>query len=209
MKKTTEELWQFDRQLLADGVRVLAGIDEAGRGPLAGPVVAAVAIMPLNEKFLVGINDSKLLSESRREALFERIVCTATDYAVVAVDAERIDEINILNATKQAMTQCIENLSVRPDKILTDAVTLKGYAVTPIVHGDGTSYSIAAASILAKVTRDRMMREYAQRYPQYGFEKHKGYGKIQHIDALQKYGICPLHRKTFLKNFSGIKGTEQ
>lgn len=182
---------------------ILAGIDEAGRGPLAGPVVCACVIMPLDEdKIIEGINDSKKLSPKKREELFEKIVERAISYKIVEVDEKTIDEINILNATKLGMKMALDGLNVNPDRVLIDAVKID----TPIrqeniIKGDALSYNIAAASILAKVHRDRLMDKLDKVYPQYGFAKHKGYGTKAHIEAIKEYGECPLHRQTFIKNF--------
>lgn len=184
--------------------RMIAGVDEAGRGPLAGPVSVAAVIMPLDAASVVdGIDDSKKLTEKKREALYELILDRALAYHVELIDVETIDLVNILEATKLGMTRCIAALDPRPDLVLIDAV--KGIPAdcdtVSIVHGDALSYNIAAASILAKVTRDRLMREMDAKYPQYGFAKHKGYGTAAHIAALKEYGACPEHRRTFIKNF--------
>jgi ribonuclease HII len=195
----TEDLYNYDLSILKKG---LAGIDEAGRGPLAGPVVAACCMMNLDE-MVKGINDSKKVSEKRREALFE-VIKEKSLYAISIINNETIDEINILNATKRAMEECIHSMPERPELILVDAVELRSdIPLRAIIKGDATSYNIAAASILAKVTRDRIMREMDILYPEYGFAKNKGYGTKEHIDALIKYGPCPIHRFTFIKNFIG------
>ena len=195
----TEELFNYDK---AFGVTALAGVDEAGRGPLAGPVVTACCMLPLDE-IIEGINDSKKVSEKKREKLFD-IITQKANYAIAIVDCETSDEINILAATKKAMSECIEKMPVRPDLVLVDAVELDtDVKLKSIIKGDATSYNIAAASILAKVTRDRIMREMDALYPEYGFAKHKGYGTKDHINALIKYGPCPIHRMTFIKNFIG------
>ncbi len=180
----------------------ICGIDEAGRGPLAGPVVAAAVVLPKDCRILY-LNDSKKLSEKRRELLFDEIREKARAYGVGMASPRRIDEINILQATYEAMRQAVEKLGVVPDLLLNDAVTIPGINIMqiPIIKGDARSVSIAAASILAKVTRDRMMGEYDRLYPQYGFAKHKGYGTAAHIEALRTHGPCPVHRRTFLKNF--------
>lgn len=180
----------------------ICGIDEAGRGPLAGPVVAAAVVLPKDCRILY-LNDSKKLSEKRRELLFDEIREKARAYGVGMASPRRIDEINILQATYEAMRQAVEKLGVVPDLLLNDAVTIPGINIMqiPIIKGDARSVSIAAASILAKVTRDRMMGEYDRLYPQYGFAKHKGYGTAAHIEALRTHGHCPVHRRTFLKNF--------
>ncbi len=182
---------------------IIAGIDEAGRGPLAGPVVCACVVMPLDsEDIIEGINDSKKLTEKKREKLYDEIIEKAIDYAICEVDEKTIDEINILNATKLGMKNCIESLSIKPEIVLIDAVSIDtSIKQENIIHGDALSYSIAAASILAKVYRDRKMKEYDKIYPEYAFAKHKGYGTKQHIELLKKYGACPIHRKTFIKHF--------
>lgn len=191
---------EFEREY--EGFGLVCGIDEAGRGPLAGPVVAGAAILPADCTILY-LNDSKKLSEKRREELFLEIQEKAVAWSTGMASPERIDEINILNATYEAMREAIEGLSVLPQVLLNDAVTIPGIVLrqVPIIKGDAKSVSIAAASILAKVTRDHMMEEYAKLYPQYGFEKHKGYGTAAHIAALREFGPCPIHRKSFIKNF--------
>lgn len=193
---------EYERQAQVDGARFIAGIDEAGRGPLAGPVVVAGVIMPLdNDKIIDGVNDSKKLSEKKRDILYDKIIATALDVQVAIVGWEEIDQINILNATKNGMLQCIKGFK-QVDKVLIDAVKLDVKVPTlSIIHGDALSYSIAAASIVAKVTRDRLMLEYDKKYPQYNFAKHKGYGTAEHIALLKKYGPCPIHRKTFITHF--------
>ena len=180
----------------------LCGIDEAGRGPLAGPVAAAAVILPENCRILY-LNDSKKLSPARREALFDEIREKAVSYSIAVIPAKRIDEINILQATYEAMRQAVRSLSVEPGALLNDAVTIPelSFRQIPIVKGDAKSLSIAAASVLAKVTRDRMMEEYDRLYPEYGFAKHKGYGTAQHIAALKEHGPCPIHRRTFIGHF--------
>lgn len=195
---------EYERKFIAQGKAFIAGVDEAGRGPLAGPVVAACAVMPLREGQLIdGVDDSKLLTDAKREKLFELIKEKAIEYTISVIDNHEIDEINILNATKRCMKSCLEQLRSRSEIVLVDAVKLESspFVTLPIVHGDALSYSIAAASILAKVYRDRLMREYDRQYPEYGFAKHKGYGTRAHIEALKKFGACPLHRRTFIKNF--------
>ena len=191
---------EFEREY--EGFGLVCGIDEAGRGPLAGPVVAGAAILPADCTILY-LNDSKKLSEKRREELFLEIQEKAVAWSTGMASPERIDEINILNATYEAMREAIEGLSVQPQVLLNDAVTIPDIALrqVPIIKGDAKSVSIAAASILAKVTRDHMMAEYAKLYPEYGFEKHKGYGTAAHIAALREFGPCPIHRKSFIKNF--------
>lgn len=195
-------LLEYENQLLEAGNKLIGGIDEAGRGPLAGPVVVAGVIMPLGESDLIdGVNDSKKLSAKKRDKSYDEILAKAIDVQVAVVDNKTIDEINILNATKQGMLQCIEGFS-EVDCVLIDAVKLDTSVRTlSIVHGDALSYSIAAASIVAKVTRDRMMEEFDKSYPQYGFAKHKGYGTAAHIAALKQYGPCPIHRHSFIGHF--------
>ena len=200
MNKEIDNL-AFERELLASGVRLIAGMDEAGRGPLAGPVVAAAVIMPLDD-IIEGVDDSKKVSEKKREILYDKIIEKAIAYKICLADEKVIDDINILNATKKAMTECVEGLSVRPDIVLVDAVKLALEVPTKaIIKGDALSYSIAAASILAKVYRDRLMREYDMIYPAYGFAKHKGYGTKDHIDAIRTVGPSPIHRRTFITHF--------
>ncbi len=187
-----------------ENIQYICGIDEAGRGPLAGPVVVGAVILP-KDSFIEGINDSKKVSEKKREKIYDLIVSEAISYGVGIVDQNEIDEVNILNATKHALTMAIENLDPKPDIILVDALTnidTKGIPYKSIVKGDAKEYSIAAASIIAKVTRDRMMQEWDTVFPQYGFGKHKGYGTAAHIAAIKEYGPCLLHRKSFIKNFT-------
>lgn len=185
-----------------DACAYICGIDEAGRGPLAGPVVAAAAVLPKDCQIFY-LNDSKKLSEKKRDLLFDEIKEKAVAYGIGIVSPQVIDEINILQSTYEAMRQAISQLNVIPEILLNDAVTIPGVDImqVPIVKGDAKSVSIAAASILAKVTRDRMMMEYDQIYPEYGFAKHKGYGTAAHIAALKEYGPCPIHRRTFIKKF--------
>ena len=193
----------FDYENKYKALGYVAGIDEAGRGPLAGPVVCACAIMPLDEdKIIPGINDSKKLSPKKREELFEKIVKTAISYSIVEIDEKTIDSINILNATKLGMKKALETLDIVPSTVLIDAVKIDtNIPQVNIIKGDALSYNIASASILAKVHRDRLMLEMAKKYPNYHFEKHKGYGTKEHIDLLKKYGKCEIHRDTFIKNF--------
>ncbi len=196
-------LKEFENKLYSEGLKYIAGIDEAGRGPLAGPVVVGIAIMK-PDSFIEGVNDSKKISEKKRELLYEQITNEAIDWSVGIVDQNEIDEINILNATKKALHMAITNLKIKPDRILVDAlehIDTCGIPYTSIIKGDAKVYSISAASIIAKVTRDRMMKEYDEIYPEYGFAGHKGYGTAKHIQAIKTYGPCPLHRKTFIKNF--------
>ena len=182
---------------------VIAGIDEAGRGPLAGPVVCACVVMPLErEKMIEQVNDSKQLSSKKREKLYDEIVKVALDYAIIEIDEKTIDEINILNATKLGMKRALESLKIKPDIVLIDAVKIDSdIRQENIIKGDTLSYNIAAASILAKVYRDRLMIKLSEKYPQYNFAKHKGYGTREHINALKIYGKCPIHRESFIKNF--------
>ena len=182
----------------------VGGVDEVGRGPLAGPVVAAVVILPKDCEILY-VNDSKKLSEKKREELYDIILEEAVDYGIGIVYQDEIDELNILQATYKAMRIAISNLENKPHVLLNDAVTIPGIdeeiIQVPIIKGDAKSLSIAAASIVAKVTRDRMMVDYAKEYPEYGFEGNKGYGAKAHIEAIKRVGPCPLHRRTFIKNF--------
>lgn len=198
--KRTELMKEFDREYKIYGT--ICGIDEAGRGPLCGPVVAAAVILP-DEYNILYINDSKKLSETKREEVYKEIDKYAVAYGVGIVSPERIDEINILQATYEAMRTAIHKLSVTPDILLNDAVTIPMVDIkqVPIIKGDAKSQSIAAASIVAKVTRDHLMEEYDKLYPKYGFAKHKGYGTAAHIKAIKEYGPCPIHRRTFIKNF--------
>ncbi|MBQ9728711.1 MAG: ribonuclease HII [Clostridia bacterium] len=206
MKKVwnPEEKLQYERALLAKGYRYVAGVDEVGRGPLSGPVVCAAVVMPLEESELViGVDDSKKLSEKKREELSAKIREKALCYTVIEIDEKTIDEINILEATRLGMKRAIESLSISPDVVLTDGnMTIDiPFPQTSVIHGDALSYSIGAASIVAKVHRDHLMDEYAKDYPQYGFEKNKGYGTAAHIQAIKEYGLCPIHRRTFTKKF--------
>lgn len=197
----TEELFTYDKTISDSGYKYICGIDEAGRGPLAGPVSVCAVVMPLDE-MIDGINDSKKVSPKKRDILFDTIKAKAISYSCVMLDSKVIDEINILEATKKAMKEAVANLSVKPDLILVDAVKIDFECETrPIIKGDATSYSIAAASIIAKVSRDRLMEEYDREYPEYGFAKHKGYGTAAHIEAIRKHGPCPVHRRTFIGNF--------
>lgn len=197
------KLKEIEDDLYLKGMNYICGIDEAGRGPLAGPVVVASVIMP-KDSMIEGVNDSKKISESKREQLYEKIVEEAISYGVGIIDQKEIDEINILNATKKGLTTSLKELNVKPDIILVDALTGIDTLQIPyqsIIKGDAKAYSISAASIIAKVTRDRIMRQWDEIYPQYGFAKHKGYGTAAHIAAIKENGICPLHRLTFVKNF--------
>lgn len=195
------DLFQFENSLMSDGYKLIAGMDEAGRGPLAGPVTAACC-MPDLSSIISGINDSKKLSPKKRNELYEAIIGNAIGFRIIDVDEKEIDETNILVATKKAMRTAVAQLTPAPEILLVDAVKEDfGIPSRAIIHGDALSYCIGAASILAKVHRDRLMDEYAEKYPEYGFEKHKGYGTAYHIEMLKKYGPCPIHRKTFIKNF--------
>ena len=196
-------LKSMEKELYEKGFEYICGIDEAGRGPLAGPVVVAGVIMP-KDSMIEGVNDSKKVSEKKREKLYDLILEEAISYSVAIIGQDVIDEINILNATKQGVTKVVEELDVKPNLILVDALThinTKGIPYDSIIKGDAKCYNIAAASIIAKVTRDRIMREWDEIYPQYGFINHKGYGTAKHIEAIKEYGSCPIHRRTFIKNF--------
>lgn len=197
----TFAMYEFERENAELGL--LCGIDEVGRGPLAGPVYAAAVILP-NDCNILYLNDSKKLSEKKREELYDVIMDKAVAVGIGHADCSRIDEINILQATYEAMTQAVSNLGIEPGGLLIDAVhipQLEKYKQISIIKGDAKSASIAAASIIAKVTRDRLMKEYALKYPEYGFDSNKGYGSAEHIAALKKYGPCPIHRRTFIGNF--------
>lgn len=199
-----ESMKEYERKFSGKGL--VCGVDEAGRGPLAGPVVAAAVILPEDETFIY-LNDSKKVTEKRREALYEQIVMKAVSYGIGIVSHDIIDEINILQATYRAMKEAVENMGRQPSVCLVDAVTIpdleSDILQVPIVKGDAKSLSIAAASVLAKVTRDRIMTEMGEKYPEYGFGKHKGYGTRAHIEAIKEFGACPEHRKTFIKNIVG------
>ena len=197
------ELSKFEKEYYEKGYNTICGIDEAGRGPLAGPVVAGAVILPKG-CLIEGVNDSKKISEKKREIIYNEITKNALSWSVGIVDNTIIDDINILEATRMAMKIAIDNLTVKPDYILIDAekkVDTGGIPYLPIIKGDALSISIAAASIIAKVTRDRMMYDYDEVFPMYGFAKHKGYGTKEHIEAIGKHGICTIHRKTFTTKF--------
>lgn len=198
-KKEPVDLWAIERQKQEEGYAVIAGVDEAGRGPLAGPVYAAAVILPM-ECDIPGLNDSKKLSEKKREALFEVICQQAVAYAICSCDEREIDRVNILQATMNTMAQCITELKVQPDLVLIDGNRCPETEVLTqwVIGGDALSANIAAASILAKVSRDRYMKEITLQYPQYQFEKHKGYGTKVHVEALRTFGPCPIHRRSFL-----------
>ena len=198
------DLWEIERGLIARGIAPICGVDEAGRGPLAGPVCAAAVILP-PELEIPGLNDSKKLTDKKRRALYDIIVAEAVSYGIAMASEQEIDEINILQATFNAMERAMNQLTVHPALALIDGNRERPFPVPvqTVVHGDSLSANIAAASILAKVTRDRYMEEMAERYPQYGFEIHKGYGTKAHYAALTEHGPCPIHRRTFLRKFYG------
>lgn len=207
-----KEIKKIEEEIYLKGAQSIAGIDEAGRGPLAGPVVVACVVMP-RDSMIEGVNDSKKVSEKKREKLYDEIIQEAIAYGVGIISQEEIDKINILNATKEGLTLAIKEMEKdlkekqrgfeKPEIILVDALTKIDTDHIPyrsIIKGDAKSYSIAAASIIAKVTRDRIMRQWDEVYPMYGFAKHKGYGTAAHIAAIKEYGLCPLHRRSFVKN---------
>ena len=200
--KRINQMLQIERKLYDLGFNNICGVDEAGRGPLCGPVVAAAVILP-KDCIIEGVNDSKKLSEKKREMLYDEIIKNALAVGVGMCDQDVIDEINILNATKKSMCEAIDNLKEKPDYVLIDGnqkIDIK-FPQDIVVKGDSKSESIAAASIIAKVTRDRIMLEYDKKYPEYGFAKHKGYGTKAHIQAIEKYGITPIHRISFCRKF--------
>ena len=214
MKEKEEErldnLKKDEENLYNEGYKFICGIDEAGRGPLAGPVVVGAAVMPRDSK-LEWVNDSKKVTEKRREILYDRITEEALAWGVGIISEKEIDELNILNATKKglhlALGEVIEKLKQKPDIVIVDALREIDTFEIPyqsIIKGDATCYSISCASILAKVTRDRIMREWNEVYPMYDFEKNKGYGTAEHIKALKQYGPCPIHRRTFIKHFVNV-----
>lgn len=198
------DMWQIEREYIKQGVQLICGVDEAGRGPLAGPVCAAAVILPA-EIEIPGLDDSKKLSDKRRRELFPLIKEQAIAYSISMVDETQIDEINILQATLLAMEMAIQGLEVKPQLALIDGNRQKDFGVPSqtVIKGDSLSASIAAASVLAKVTRDDYMLQMAEQYPGYGFEVHKGYGTKAHYQALTEKGMCPIHRRTFLKKFYG------
>lgn len=200
------DLWEIHHGYRQQGYQMICGVDEAGRGPLAGPVCAAAVILPEDYE-IPGLNDSKQLSDKKRRELYPVIKEQAIAYGIAFVDQQVIDEINILNATFLAMKNAIEQLETKPDLALIDGNRVADFGVEaiPVVKGDAKVASIAAASILAKVARDDLMEKMAEEYPQYGFEVHKGYGTKRHYAAIAQYGMCPIHRKTFLKKFYGEK----
>lgn len=197
-----EKMRTYEKQYASRGL--IAGIDEAGRGPLAGPVAAGAVILPPDVD-LMYLNDSKKVTEKRREVLYDEIKDCALAWCVEMIDQEQIDQINILQATYEAMRRAVSGLNPQPQLLLIDAVTIPGITIPQfsIIKGDAKSVNIAAASILAKVTRDRYMRAADELYPEYGFARHKGYGTAAHIEAIRKYGPCPLHRRSFLKGIYG------
>ena len=198
--RTPQEWFRYEGEAREQGYTAVCGVDEAGRGPLAGPVCAAAVILPAG-LVLEGVNDSKKLSEKKREELFPVICEKALAYGIGWADEREIDEINILQATYRAMKRAVESLPLTADYALIDGNRMPPLAIpgTTIVKGDALSMSIAAASILAKVSRDRVMVQFSREYPQYGFEQHKGYGTAAHVQALREYGPCPLHRQSFLQ----------
>ncbi len=203
MEKSKEkiDLLFFEKQLLERGYKYICGVDEVGRGPLAGPVTCSAVIMNL-EEIIEGVNDSKKLTEKKREKLFPLILENAVATSTVSFDNAKIDEMNILEATKACMIEAVMSLDVVPDIVLVDAINLNlPYETKGIVHGDAMSYSIGAASIVAKVTRDHFMIELGEKFPQYNFAKNKGYGTAEHIRAIKEFGATTFHRKSFIKNF--------
>ncbi|AEM73989.1 ribonuclease HII [Caldicellulosiruptor acetigenus] len=200
-----ENYFEIEEKLLNEGYRFICGVDEAGRGPLAGPVFAAAVVMD-RKRIIEGVRDSKKLTPKKREKLFDEIIKESIAYSVAMVDSKIIDEININNATFLAMKNAIENLKIEPDIVLVDGYEIPNLSFNQmaIIKGDRKSYSIACASILAKVSRDRYIVEISSKYPVYKFEKHKGYGTKEHIEILQKYGPCEIHRISFLKNILSL-----
>ena len=203
MKEQTDML-QFEKEFVSQGKKLIAGIDEAGRGPLAGPVVVASVIMPF-DNIIDGINDSKKLSEKKREMLFDKIINEAVSYSIQFVDEKVIDKINIRNASFLAMNNAVNDLKIKPDFVLVDGNAIKDMTIPHecIIKGDLKCNSVGAASILAKVARDRFMQKIHKEYPEYGFDKNKGYGTKLHYEMIEKYGILPIHRLTFLKKILG------
>ena len=198
------KLKEIEKDLYNRGFKIICGIDEAGRGPLAGPVVVAGVIMP-EDSMIEFVNDSKKVTEKRREMLYDKIREEAISYSISVIDQNVIDEINILNATKKGVTEVVDGLEIKPDLILVDAlehINTRGIPYEPLIKGDSRCYNIAAASILAKVTRDRIMRQWDEIYPMYGFISNKGYGTAKHIQAIKEYGLCPIHRISFTKHFT-------
>lgn len=199
-----EKLKEIEEEIYVknSNIKYICGIDEAGRGPLAGPVVVASVIMP-KDSMIEGINDSKKVSEKKREILYDKIIEEAISYGVGIIDSSKIDEINILNATKLGLSTSLKEMEVKPNLILVDAlekIDTLGIPYKSIIKGDALCYSISCASIIAKVTRDRIMRQWDEVYSIYGFNSHKGYGTKAHIEAIKEYGLCPIHRRSFTKN---------
>ncbi|MBQ9782372.1 MAG: ribonuclease HII [Clostridia bacterium] len=202
MKESIDK-FLYENEYKSKGYKLIAGVDEVGRGPLAGPVVCACCIM--SDNIVEGVDDSKKLSKTKREKLYDQIINNALSYSICEIDHEKIDEINILNATKLCMQNTINTLKIKPDVVFIDAVKLDiDVETVSIIKGDAKSYTIGCASILAKVYRDRLMEEYSKIYQAYGFEKNSGYGTKQHIDKIKEIGPCQIHRKTFIKNFWDI-----
>lgn len=193
---------KYERELTESGYRYICGVDEVGRGPLAGPVVCAAVIMPF-EKIIEGVDDSKKLTAKKREKLSAQILKTAVACAICRVEPEVIDEINILQATRLCMKNAVESLAVKPDFVLTDGNMTLDIQIPQksVIKGDALSFSIGSASVIAKVFRDNLMREYAEEFPEYGFERNKGYGTAEHIAAIKRAGICPVHRRSFIKKW--------
>lgn len=209
MTEKEEKKLAYEREYLEKGYSFIAGVDEVGRGPLAGPVVCAAVIMPLKEEDIIeGVDDSKKLSAKKREKLSEEILKKAIAVSICRVEPKEIDEINILEATKKCMATAVKSLEKVPDAVFVDALKIEcGKAVcVSIIKGDALSYSIGCASIVAKVYRDKLMDEYAEKYPEYAFEKNKGYGTAAHIKAIKEIGPCEIHRRSFIKNFWAEKG---
>ena len=203
------DLLEYERELYDKGITLIAGVDEVGRGPLCGPVVAAACILPKNYE-LEGLNDSKKLTEKKRDKFYEILIKDAVAYGVGIISPQRIDEINIYAATKEAMKQAIDNLGVAPEHVLIDAMPLElEVPTTSIIKGDAKSLSIAAASVIAKVTRDKMMYELDKKYPEYGFASHKGYPTKKHIEAVKKYGVLDFYRITYAPISDIIKETNE
>ena len=194
---------KIERELISDGAKYICGVDEVGRGPLAGPVVCAAVIMPLDD-VITGVDDSKKLSAKKREELSEKILKKAIACHICRIEPQEIDEINILQATRLCMKNAIEGLEVAPDYVITDGNMTLDIAIPQrsLIKGDALSYSIGAASIVAKVYRDRLMEEYDALYPQYGFKKNVGYGTAEHIAAIKQFGLCPIHRRSFTKKIT-------
>lgn len=204
MNDKMREKLAYEYEFISGGAKYIAGVDEVGRGPLAGPVVCCAVIMPLGDEDVIdGVDDSKKVSEKKRKVLAEEIKKRAIAYKICEISPEEIDEINILQATIKCMEQCVRGLAIKPDLLLVDALKISADCkVVPIIKGDAKSYTIGAASIVAKVYRDALMEKYDEIYPAYDFKSNKGYGTKKHIDAIKGVGACPIHRRTFIKNFS-------